>query len=152
MMHGHHARLAFGVLTAIALSSGTGATSAAQSSATKAKKGSDVLMLNGCVTASADGRKMFTLVDSEFGQTYRLTGTDVRAYVGQHVEVLGAPRRGLQIVGGLYPSPNVAAQGGSIDPTKAAMAAHGAAGGSAARLVEFKVRSIRPTAGGCPEQ
>src|ERR1700730_7175992 len=70
--------------------------------------------LLGCVHGDDVGTDSFTLSDRKAGPTYR-SGTDVRADVGRRV----------RIVGGLVPSPNVAAQAGAIDPVKAAMATHG---------------------------
>ena len=60
--------------------------------------------------------------------------------------------QGLTIKGGLTPSPNVAAQAGAMDPARAAMAAAGgAAGPGTVDLPEFKVKSVRPVSGGCPD-
>jgi hypothetical protein len=136
-----------GVLAAFVLAAAVSAAPAPQSPSAKSKAPS-VVVLSGCVVA--DARKVFTLTDGIEGQTYRLTGTDMRAYVGQHVEILGAPPKRFRIVGGLYPSPNVAAQGGSIDPTKAAMAGQIADASAATPPVELKVKSIRTTTGTCP--
>lgn len=91
------------------------------------------------------------LSDSDQGSDYRLTGTNVRDYAGKRVQVSGVPPKRLQIVGGLYPTPNIAAQGN--DPTKVAIAAAGGANGGTPRpLSEFRVRSIRPVPGACPQQ
>ena len=127
-------------------------TSGGQSGSSGNQKPAPITSLSGCVTPSADARKIFTLDDSVQGRTFRLTGTDVRDYVGKHVEVLGAPRK-LVIVGGLYPNPNVAAQAGDIDPAKAAIAAQSGPTSNAQRpLVEFRVRSVRVTPGDCPKE
>ena len=85
---------------------------------------------------------------------YRLTGADVKRYTGKRVEIVGGvvtPR--LKVSAGLRPSPNVAGQAGAIDPTQAVIA--GSSGGAAsgtgsADLPEFKVKSVKPVAGGCP--
>jgi hypothetical protein len=120
-------------------------------SAQEKQKPPEIRTLSGCVTAPS--KRSFTLADAEQGQTYRLTGTDVRQYVGQHVEVLGAPSNRLVIKGGLYPSANVAGQAGAIDPVKAAMAAQSGPTSNEERpLVEFKVRSVRVTPGDCPKE
>jgi hypothetical protein len=79
-------------------------------------------------------------------------GTDVREYVGQHVEVSGVASRRVQIVGGLYPSPNVAAQAGAIDPNQAAIAAVSGPAAGGRPPVEFRVKSVRAIPGPCPEQ
>lgn len=116
-------------------------------------KPSSVLVLSGCVTADPKARKVFTLEDAEQAQVYRLTGTDVREFVGQHVEVLGALPKRFAIAFGLYPSANVAGQAGAIDPVKAAIASQdGSAASSTRPLTEFKVQSVRVTPGLCPGQ
>lgn len=119
--------------------------------AAQSTKGSDMRTLSGCVTSTS--KRSFTLEDADQGQQYKLTGTDVREYVGKHVEILGAPSKRLVIVGGLYPSANVAAQAGAIDANKAAIAANSGPTANAQRpLVEFKVRSVRITPGDCPKE
>jgi hypothetical protein len=110
-------------------------------------------MISGCVAPSATSKRQFTLTDAESTETYRLTGTDVREFVGKHVEVLGAPSKRLVIKGGLYPSPNVAAQAGDIDPGRAAIAAQSGPTANEQRpLIEFRVRSVRVTPGDCPKE
>ena len=72
-------------------------------------------------------------------------------FAGKRVEVSGEPPKRLKIVGGLYPSPNTAAQGGH-DHVKESMAAATPAntpGGSA--LPEFRVRSVRVVTGACSD-
>jgi hypothetical protein len=119
----------------------------------QAPKAPEVKMLSGCVAPSATSKRQFTLTDSESAETYRLTGTDVRDFVGKHVEVLGAPRQRLVIKGGLYPSPNVAGQAGAIDPVQAAIAAQSGPTSNEPRpLIEFRVRSVRVTPGDCPKE
>jgi hypothetical protein len=76
---------------------------------------------------------------------------DVRDYVGRRVQLVGSAPRRLKIVGGLTPSPNVAAQAGDIDPTRAAMAtADGTTKNGTGVTPEFRIRSIQPLAGACP--
>ena len=119
----------------------------------QAPKPPDVRMLSGCVAPSATSKRQFTLTDAESTETYRLTGTDVREFVGKHVEVLGAPSKRLVIKGGLYPSPNVAGQAGDIDPGRAAIAAQAGPTSNEQRpLIEFRVRSVRLTPGDCPKE
>jgi hypothetical protein len=110
------------------------------------------LTLSGCINASSNESGLFTLSDAKQGTKYRLVGTDVREYVGQHVEVSGVAPRRVQIVGGLYPSPNVAARAGAIDPNEAAIAAANGAATGTRPLLEFRVKSVRTTPGACPEQ
>src|SRR5262249_56639978 len=96
------------------------ATSQTAPPANRASKNGSVT-LDGCVAPSQTARNAFTLDDD--GRTYVLKGVDVRDFVGKHVEVIGAMPKRFTIVGGLYPSANVAGQAGAIDPGKAAIAA-----------------------------
>jgi hypothetical protein len=119
---------------------------------TKPARAASTVTLTGCISANPNQPGGFTLSDTDNLSSYRLTGTNVRDFSGQRVQVSGVTPKRWQIAGGLYPSPNIAAQGGS-DPVKAAMAAAGdsnAAGGKP--LSEFRVRSIRAIPGTCPEQ
>jgi hypothetical protein len=124
----------------------------ADSAAPKPKPAPKVLTLSGCVVRGETTPGQYTLEDKEAGLTYRLTGTDVRDYVGRRVQLVGGvPSRRLKIVGGLTPNANVAAQAGDIDPSRAAVAAAGgAAGPGTVELTEFRVKSVRPVSGGCP--
>lgn len=75
-------------------------------------------------------------------------------YVGQRVQLAGAvvESKRLVIKGGLLPNPNVAAQAGAMDPARAAVASSGGtAGPGTVDLPEFKVKSVRPVSGGCPD-
>ena len=133
------------------LAATTGASAQERSNSPRTTKSSSVLVLSGCVTSDAKARKVFTLADTEQAQTYRLTGADVRDYIGQHVEVLGALPRRFRVAWGLYPSPNAAGQAGAIDPVKAAIASQdGSAASSTRPVAEFKVQSVRVTPGLCP--
>lgn len=117
-----------------------------------AKAAPKIISLSGCVVRSETAPGRYTLEDPEAGVKYRLTGTDVRDFLGKRVEILGgvAARR-LVIVGGLTPNANVAAQAGAMDPARAAVAsAGGSAGPGNVELTEFKVKSVRPVSGGCP--
>ena len=113
-----------------------------------------VLTLSGCVQRSEMGTNQYTLIDRKEKTTYRLSGTDLREYVGRRVQVVGGVvgSKRLQISGGLKPTPNVAAQAGAIDPSQAATAAAGGAapGTGPVPTAEFRIKSIRPAEGGCP--
>src|SRR5258708_6488415 len=78
--------------------------------------------LDGCIAAGADRRNTLTVADAANQETYVLKGLDVHDFIGKHVEIIGLPSKRFRIVGGLYPSANVAAQAGGIDPTQAAIA------------------------------
>ena len=134
-------------LVALVLASAT-ATIGAQSGATTpssaqpaAPKPDKTLTLTGCVQRDETKAGWFTLSDKKTGATYRLAGTNVKAYVWRNV----------RIVGGLVPSANIAAQAGAIDPTKAAAAYQGAnpPGTGSLELLEFNVARVRPTTGSC---
>lgn len=149
-------RIRFGVLAAFFLASAVTAAVAQQAPSSKTPKATPALLaVSGCISAAPDARSVFTLADK--GETYRLTGTNVREYVGKHVEILGTPAKRVRVVGGLYPSPNAAAQAGAVDATKAAVASESGATNAAAnppsppnQPVEFTVKSVRVTPGGCP--
>jgi len=109
------------------------------------------ITLSGCVQRGESSPDQFTLSESKGSQIYRLTGQDLRDYVGRKVQLVGgvASNR-LKIAGGLTPSPNAAAQAGAIDPTRTATAAAGgSAGPGNVELPEFRVKSVRPITGSC---
>jgi hypothetical protein len=115
-----------------------------------AKPTPKVITLSGCVERSGSTPGQYTLSDGRGGAIYRLTGTDVRDFVGRRVEILGQGPRRFTIAGGLKPSANVAAQAGAMDPTRAAMAsAGGSAGPGTVDLPEFRVKSVKPLSGAC---
>ena len=97
------------------------------------------LVLVGCVAANGGGADQFTLADEKAGVTYRLNGPSLNTYTGRRV----------RIVGGLYPSANVAAQAGAIDPTKAAIAATTATETRTVQPPEFQVKQVRQLRGSC---
>jgi len=125
-------------------------TTAAQTTPAAANPKPSTVSHDGCIVASPTMKNAFTLDDE--GQTYVLKGLDMRDLVGKRVQVIGAASKRLRIVGGLYPSANVAGQAGAMDPTKAAMAAQsGPTSQSARPAVEFNVKSVRVLSGTCPE-
>jgi hypothetical protein len=128
-----------------AIATAFAATAAGQQ--TPVKKPTTVT-LSGCVQKSETAPSQFTLAD---GMTvYRLTGLDVRDFLGRRVQVVGGVPRKLKITGGLRPSPNVAGQAGAIDPVRAAVATHDAAiVNGAGPALELRVRSITSIGGAC---
>jgi hypothetical protein len=125
------------------------ATVAAQQKKEPLKKPSTVT-LTGCVQKSETPTGGYTLSDQT--GIFRLTGVDVRDFVGRRVQIVGGQPRGLKIKGGLYPSANVAGQAGAMDPARAATAATDAAAAQATGAPpEFRVRSIRPITGSCTQ-
>ena len=85
--------------------------------------------MSGCVTrdyTDAKNPTAYTFIDNADGSRYRLSAKNVSiaTYSGMSVQVVGIVNtRKLNVVGGLLPSPNVAAQAGSIDVAQAAVAA-----------------------------
>lgn len=140
--------LAAGFLTLVIGATAPQTAAAPQNATSNQPSKNGPVTLNGCVEASQMAKNAFTL--DEDGRTYMLKGVDVRDFVGKQVEVIGAVPKRLTIVGGLYPSANIAAQAGAIDPTKAAMAAQsGPTSQSPKPTVEFTVKSVRLLSGGC---
>jgi hypothetical protein len=99
------------------------------------------LTLIGCVQPDETTRDSYTLAVKDTKTTYRLSGASMKGFVWKNV----------RIVGGLVPSPNIAAQAGAIDQTKVAMAQQGAdpQGTSNIELLEFRVNTVRTLAGTC---
>jgi hypothetical protein len=119
-----------------------------------APKNSAVTM-DGCVARGKAPQDPITFSQADSSIKYRLTGKSLNKYAGQRVEIVGSspePKR-VAIRGGLYPSPNVAAQAGALDPAKAAIARQpgGSESGTGAvdLLPEFKVTRIRVLEGAC---
>jgi hypothetical protein len=137
--------------TAVALAQTTAPPSAAK------KNDPKLLTITGCIGQDPSDAGNFTLADSSTGSTtYRLTGTGVQSYLGKRVSVTGAaaPAK-VAVRGGLMPSPNVAAQAGAIDPTRAAMAAQGAEGNTKPGSIvvpELRVKSMKLIEGGCEQR
>ena len=135
-----------GAMLAVGIASGGQTRSTGQTAASSTA-------LDGCVAASPESRKTFTLEDAGQGGTYVLKGLDVHDFVGKHVQITGATSKRVRVVGGLYPSPNVAAQAGAIDPTRAAIASQSGPTAQAPKpVVEFNVKSVRIVSGACPER
>ena len=98
------------------------------------------IVVTGCVTADQITPDQFTVRDAKSGISYRLHGVKIVAYENRRV----------RIVGGLYPTPNIAAQAGAIDPTQAAMATTGPGIIGSSRSLDLGVTSVRPVSGTCP--
>jgi hypothetical protein len=120
----------------------------AAADAQRPAKKPDTVTLSGCVQKSETVPGQFTLVDPT--GIYRLTGMDVREYLGRRVQIVGGPPRKLKISGGLRPTPNVAGQAGAMDPARAATATHDAASvkGTGPEM-ELRVRSVTQVSGSC---
>ena len=122
--------------------------------AAKPAKPATPITLTGCVQRGESMPDQFTLSEHKGSQIYRLTGPDLREYVGRRVRLVGgAPdSKRLRIVGGLTPTPNIAGQAGAIDPSRAATeAATATTGPGTVELPEFRVKSVRPISGSCSQ-
>ena len=124
----------------------------ARPSESKKPPQSNIITLNGCVLNDRTQHNVYTLTEENDPTVYRLTGSGVSKYVGQRVEVSGVMSKRPVIVGGLYPTPNVAAQAGAIDPGKAAVEQMIAGSNPAGRALDFRVKSVRPVPGACPDK
>ena len=107
------------------------------------KKPVKAVTLTGCLQGSDEpGTGLFTLVDAKGATTYSVSGTDVSPHVGHRVK----------IVGGLLPTPNVAAQAGAIDPVQAAIASTEHGTGSGDVHLELHVTRVQPLSGDCGQR
>ena len=127
------------------------ASAPAPSSATSHDTKTTVTLI-GCVNRNVIAPGTFTFAETGTGTKYRL-GAIVRKYAGQRVEIVGAPvGRRPALRGGLYPSPNAAAQAGALDPAQAAIASLPGgtnSGTGTLELPELRVTRVRALAGSC---
>ena len=147
--------LTYGLVALLVLfhaAQGSAAQTAKPTPAAPATESKEV-RLNGCISRDAARPGQFNFLDNTSGDKYRLTGKGLRKFVGQRVEIVGGPPgKGVTFRTGLWPSPNVAAQAGALDPAKAAVAnlPGGAADGVGLNpLPEFHVVRLRGVDGGC---
>lgn len=131
------------------------AAAAALAPAQKSEKPTEgknaIVTLTGCVERGSMPNQ-FTLSDVQNGR-FQVSGNRIARYLGRRVEINGTtmPRK-LQARGGLWPSPNAAAQAGAMDPARAAVEAQ--PGGSSTGtgdvdLPRFSVKSVRALDGKC---
>lgn len=123
----------------------------AQTPSQKSSTPVEPVRLTGCVSGKPEGSD-YTFTDAADGSRYRLTGKDIKKYAGKKVEVVQSSSKGFAIKGGLYPSPNVAAQAGALDPVQAGIATQpgsGANAGTGSPLPEFRAGRVRTVEGAC---
>ena len=125
-----------------------GAQNESGSSTTRktSKAAPTTMSLIGCIGTENAAGDAFTLSNDDRTIAYRLSGVNMRRYVGHRVTVFGvADAARVKIVGALKPSPNAAAQAGALDPAKAALAADPflTSPASGQQLPEFRVRTVR---------
>jgi hypothetical protein len=114
------------------------------------KNAPKTVTLSGCVAKGKGQPNQFTLDDEQNGK-YQLSGAQIGRYLGRRVEIAGTTDTSrLKIKGGLWPTPNVAAQGD--DPVRAAIASQpggGSFGTGDTDLPSFRVKSVKTLEGGC---
>lgn len=108
--------------------------------------------LKGCVVRDVSSSSSYTFTDESSGTKYRLAGKSVSKYSGTAVEVVGlVDNRKVAVTGGLWPTPNVAAQAGNMDPGKAAVIAlgGGSVGTGRVELPTLRITRVGLGAGEC---
>lgn len=142
-----------GGLLAALLVAQAAAAAPAQTAKTQDKDAAKQFRLNGCISRDGIRPGQFNFLDNDSGDKYRLTGKNLKKFVGQRVEIVGGPPgKGVTFKTGLWPSPNVAAQAGAMDPAQAAVARM--PGGAAdapgpSPLPEFRVVQLHGVDGAC---
>jgi hypothetical protein len=109
------------------------------------------LELTGCVSVAPEANGQFSFVEANGGGTYRLSGKGLKKYAGQRVTIVSdSSNKGLQFRTGLWPSPNVAAQAGALDPAQESIARQpGGAASVPQPANELKVVRVRSAEGAC---
>lgn len=109
--------------------------------------------LTGCVSDQPNPNGAFTFTDAVSGGKYRLSGKKLQKYAGKKVAVVSSQSKRPSVSGGLWPSPNVAAQAGALDPAQESIARQPGGGATAGtgnvELPELRVVRIRPVDGAC---
>jgi hypothetical protein len=140
------------IVVALLLAQSQPATPQQQPAAPQQKEDPNApVTLNGCVLRDVANGSSYTFTDSD-GRRYRLTGKSVDKYSGMAVQVVGLVRlRDVKVVGGLWPTPNVAAQAGNMDPGRAAVIALGAGSVGTGRvdLPTLRITRVGLGAGEC---
>jgi hypothetical protein len=110
------------------------------------------LTMTGCVSPKPGTSGQYTFQDAESTNEYRLNGKGIKKFAGQRVEVVvGSGSKALAVRGGLWPSPNIAARGGDIDPAQESIARQpgGGATGAGPDVPEIRVTRLRGVEGAC---
>jgi hypothetical protein len=129
-----------------------GAQDQSKSAAQGQAKTPTTIELTGCISVNPAAGGQYAFVDNASGGTYRLNGKNLKKYAGQRVRIVGDPSasKRLRIKTGLWPSPNIAAQAGALDPAQESIARHS---GGAANLPdgtpELKVVRVHGVEGAC---
>jgi hypothetical protein len=107
--------------------------------------------LTGCVSVNPAAGGQYAFVDNASGGTYRLNGKNLKKYAGQRVRLVGDPSpKRLRFKTGLWPSPNIAAQAGALDPAQESIARHsGATAAPPDATPELRVVRVHGVEGAC---
>ena len=122
-----------------------------KSTAQDQSKAPSTIELTGCVSVNPAAGGQYAFVDNASGGTYRLNGKNLKKYAGQRVRLVGDPStKRLKFKTGLWPSPNIAAQAGALDPAQESIARHsGATGGAPDATPELRVVRVHGVEGAC---
>jgi hypothetical protein len=114
-------------------------------------KSPTTIELTGCVSVNPAAGGQYAFVDNASGGTYRLNGKNLKKYAGQRVRLVGdTSTKRVRIKTGLWPSPNIAAQAGALDPAQESIARHsGATQGPADATPELRVVRVNGVEGAC---
>ena len=127
-------------------------TTAEKKPAPKPAPPPSIVTLTGCIGGGKSAGDPFTLTSADGTVAYKLSGKNMKQYLGRQVTIVGNnDTRRLKIVGGLVPSANVAAQAGAMDPTRAAVAADplSTAAKDDQQLPEFRVKAVQTSGASC---
>jgi hypothetical protein len=140
------------VLGVIIVLSAAGSATSQQVSASARPPAASTVSLTGCISATPGPSGQFGFVDAGTASMYRLTGNDVRKFAGQRTQlVVGSSTNAVTIRGGLWPSPNIAAQAGALDSAQAAIARSEQTNvaASSGAVTELRVVGVRGLTGTC---
>lgn len=141
-----------GVTLSILLASTLVVSSSAQEAATRpSTKAAAPLTMTGCVSQKPGTAGQYVFQESESVAQYRLNGKNVKKFAGQKVEIVIGSTPKVAVRGGLWPSPNVAAQGGGVDAAQESIARQpgGGATGAGVELPELRITTLKGVQGAC---
>jgi hypothetical protein len=122
-----------------------------KSTAQDQSKTPTTIELTGCVSVNPAAGGQYGFVDNASGGAYRLNGKNLKKYAGQRVRLVGDPSpKKVRIRTGLWPSPNIAAQAGALDPAQESIARHsGGAATTPDATPELRVVRVHGVEGAC---
>ena len=111
-----------------------------------------ILLTAECVSASTDRTGQSKTHGFEHERREQPTGIRILEYEQRVGGIARPSAKWFTVRGGLWPSPNIAAQVGALDPAQEAVARHLVGTNRAPRppLAEFRVARVRDINGTCP--